>query len=83
MSGNKVSHSNRKTRRRFLPNLQAVSFYSEALKKVLKLKLSPHTIRSVEHNDGIDNFLVSSAAKDLTEEALKLRRQIQKKLASA
>lgn len=83
LSGNKVSHSNRKTRRRFLPNLQEVSFYSEALKKVLKLRLAPHTIRSVEHNDGIDNFLLSSAAKDLTEEALKLRRLIQKKLATA
>ena len=60
VAGNNVSHSNRKTRRRFLPNLQSVSFFSESLKKFVKLRVSTKSIRSIEHNDGIDKFLLKS-----------------------
>ena len=47
MSGNNVSHANNKTRRRFLPNLQVVSLFSEALNKVFKLKVCSKTLRSI------------------------------------
>ncbi|MCE2993381.1 MAG: 50S ribosomal protein L28 [Alphaproteobacteria bacterium] len=76
--GNKVSHSNRKSKKRFLPNLQIMSFFSEILKKTIRLKLTPGSIRTIEHNDGIDQYIMTTAAKDLTDEASKLRKQMKK-----
>lgn len=76
--GNKVSHSNRKTRRRFLPNLQIVSFFSEILKKSVRLKLASSSVRTIEHNDGIDNFLLTTPTSKLADEGQKLKRKIVK-----
>jgi large subunit ribosomal protein L28 len=80
MSGNKVSHSNRKTRRRFLPNLRKISFKSETLGVEVKLKVATSTLRTVNKFGNIDNFLVNYRYSKLTEEARKLRRKIKKKL---
>jgi large subunit ribosomal protein L28 len=80
MSGNKVSHSNRKTRRRFLPNLKEVSFRSDALGSNLSLKVAASTIRTVNKYGNIDNFLVNYRCNKLTESAQTLRRQVIKKL---
>jgi len=75
--GNNVSHSHRKTRRRFLPNIQSASFLSKYLGKI-SLKVTSRTIRTVDFKGGIDNFLLNSKAKNLSEEAQKLRRKIKK-----
>jgi large subunit ribosomal protein L28 len=75
--GNNVSHSNRKTRRRFLPNIQSSSFISKYLGKIT-LKVTPRTIRTVDFKGGIDSFLLNSKAKNLSEEAQKLRRKVKK-----
>jgi len=80
MSGNKVSHSNRKTRRRFLPNLKTLSFKSEVLGVNLSLKIAASTLRTVNKFGNIDNFLVNYRYGKLTESAQKFRRQIKKKL---
>lgn len=80
MSGNKVSHSNRKTRRRFLPNLKTLSFKSDVLGADLSLKVATSTLRTVNKFGNIDNFLVNYRYSKLTESAQKLRRQIKKKL---
>ena len=80
MSGNKVSHSNRKTRRRFLPNLKKISFKSDSLGVDINLKVAASTLRTVNKFGNIDNFLVNYRYSKLTEEAQKLRRQIKKKL---
>lgn len=80
--GNKVSHSNRKSRRTFRPNLQIVSFFSEALSNFIKLRVSSNTIRSVEHNDGIDNYLLTTSSTKLTEDAVRLKKRISKKVAA-
>ncbi len=80
MSGNKVSHSNRKTRRRFLPNLRNISFKSDALGVNLNLKIATSTLRTINKYGNIDNFLVNCRNAKLTESAQKLRRQIKKKL---
>ena len=80
MSGNKVSHSNRKTRRRFLPNLKTVAFKSDSLGADLTLKVAASTLRTVNKFGNIDNFLVNYRYSKLTEAAQKLRRQIKKKL---
>ena len=57
MSGNNVSHANNRTRRRFLPNLQIVSLLSDVLGKVFKLKVCSKTLRTIEHNGGLDSYL--------------------------
>jgi large subunit ribosomal protein L28 len=80
MSGNKVSHSNRKTRRRFLPNLKTISFKSDALGSDLNLKIATSTLRTINKYGSIDNFLVNYRYAQLTEAARKLRIQIKKKL---
>ena len=82
LSGNTVSHSNRKTRRRFLPNLQKITYYSEALKKQVKLRLSTNSIRTIEHNDGIDGFLASASSRQLGAELAKLQRAFKKVVAA-
>ena len=76
MSGNNVSHANNHNRRRFMPNLQAVSLFSEALNKVFKLKICSKTLRSIEHNGGLDAYLESTSAAKLSDEALKIKKAI-------
>ena len=83
MSGNNVSHANNKTRRRFLPNLNNVSLISDALGETLYLRVSVAGLRSVEHNGGIDNFLLKSRDTDLSQKARRLKRRIEKKAAPA
>ncbi len=81
-SGNNVSHSQRKTRRRFLPNVQNVSLRSDALKENVSLKVTVSTIRTVEHNGGLDNYLLTTSSRKLTTEAVKLKRRVVKAMES-
>ncbi len=86
LSGNNVSHANNKTRRRFLPNLQETSLLSDVLGHSVRLRLSTRGIRTVEHNGGIDAFLLGTNNTKLTPEGLVLKRRIvraQAKRASA
>ncbi|MCS6933205.1 MAG: 50S ribosomal protein L28 [Acetobacteraceae bacterium] len=76
MAGNNVSHANNKTRRRFLPNLQETSFYSEVLGTAVQLRLTTTGIRTVEHNGGIDAFLLGTPDRNLPAEARALKRRI-------
>jgi large subunit ribosomal protein L28 len=76
--GNNVSHANNKTKRRFLPNLQETSLLSDTLGFAVKLRLSTNAIRTVEHNGGIDAFLIGTAASKLPAEARRLKKQIEK-----
>lgn len=80
-SGHKVSHSNRKTNVRFLPNLQHVSLASDALGSTVSLRVTAATLRSIEHNGGLDAYLLKHSERKLTPEAGKLKRQIKRKLA--
>jgi large subunit ribosomal protein L28 len=82
-TGNKVSHSNRKTRRRFLPNLCHVTLISEALGRSVRLRLTASAIRSVEHRGGLDAFLLKASDTDLSIGALALKREIAKQQAAA
>ena len=82
-SGNNVSHANNRTRRRFLPNLQIVSLLSDVLGKAFKLKVCSKTLRSIEHNGGLDAYLESTSNAKLTDEAKKIKKAIAKKKASA
>ena len=77
--GNNVSHANNRTKRTFLPNLQNVTLLSEALEKSVKLRVSTHGLRSVEHVGGLDNWLVKTKAEKLSSRAVKLKRELAKK----
>ena len=78
-SGNNVSHSNRKTRTRFLPNLCQVTLISDALGRSVRLRIAAAALRSVEHRGGLDNFLLKSSDADLSVGAVALKREIVKK----
>ncbi|MCE3255275.1 MAG: rpmB [Rickettsiaceae bacterium] len=80
MSGNNVSHSNRKTRRRFLPNLCQMSFASEALGVDVNLKVAASTLRTINKYGNIDNFLVNYRFNQLSDQAKQLRNKIKKAL---
>jgi large subunit ribosomal protein L28 len=74
-AGNNVSHANNKTRRRFLPNLQEISLLSDVLGTV-RLRLSTRAIRTIEHNGGLDAFLMGQSDRQLTEEGQALKRRL-------
>jgi len=82
-SGNNVSHSNRKTRTRFLPNLVQVTLISDALGRSVRLRVAAAAVRSVEHRGGLDNFLVKASDAELSSGAVALKREIVKKRAEA
>ncbi len=83
MSGHNVSHSNIKTNRRFLPNLQTLSLYSETLARSVRLKISMHALRTVEVKGGLDNFLLGARDRNLSIKARRLKRTIERVQAQA
>ena len=76
LSGNNVSHAKNRTKRRFLPNLQNISFLSEKLGRKIQLKVATSAIRTVEKKGGLDEFLLSTSNTKLPTEALKLKKLI-------
>ena len=82
LTGNNVSHANNKTRRRFLPNLQETSVLSDALGQMVRLKVSTRGLKTIEHNGGLDAFLLGTADAGLQPEARRLKRRVTKALAS-
>jgi large subunit ribosomal protein L28 len=81
--GHKVSHSNRKTKRRFLPNLCNVTLISEALGRSVRLRISANALKTVDHRGGLDAFLLKAKADTLSPKALDLKRQVAKKREAA
>ncbi len=79
MVGHKVSHSNIKTKRRFLPNLLNVTLMSDSLGRSVKLRISANALKSVDHRGGLDAFLTKARDTELSPKALELKRQIVKK----
>ena len=75
-SGNNVSHANNKTRRRFLPNMQQTSLVSDILGTTVRVRLTTHAMRTIEHNGGLDAFLLGTPNRDLPEPAQVLKRRI-------
>jgi large subunit ribosomal protein L28 len=81
--GNKVSHSNRKTKRRFLPNLLNVTLISDALGRSFKLRISANALKTVDHRGGFDAFLMRAKDEELAPKVRELKREIVKKQAAA
>jgi large subunit ribosomal protein L28 len=76
LAGNNVSHANNRTRRRFLPNLQDTSLLSDILGGAVRMRLSTRAIRTIEHNGGIDAFLLGTPNSRLTEDGKALKRRL-------
>ncbi len=81
--GHKVSHSNIKTKRRFLPNLLNVTLMSEALGRSVRLRVSAIAFKSVDHRGGLDAYLAKAKDAELSAKALDIKRQIAKKKVAA
>jgi large subunit ribosomal protein L28 len=82
MSGHNVSHSNIKTKRRFLPSLKAVALQSDALGQSYRLRITNAALRTLDFRGGLDVFLLKANDLDLSTKAQRLKRQIKAKLAS-
>jgi large subunit ribosomal protein L28 len=82
MVGHNVSHSNIKTKRRFLPSLREHALQSEALGQAVRLKVSNAALRTLDFKGGLDAYLVKARDEDLSPRALRLKRQVKAKLAS-
>ena len=80
-SGHLVSHSNRKTKTRFMPNLCNVTLISDSLGRSVRLRVAAASLRSVEHRGGLDAFLLKASNEDLSQNARVLKREIAKKSA--
>ncbi|MBI5164464.1 MAG: 50S ribosomal protein L28 [Magnetospirillum sp.] len=78
LTGNNVSHANNRTRRRFLPNLQETSVLSDALGQMVRLKVSTRGLKTIEHNGGLDSFLLSRSDMSLSAEARRIKKRIQR-----
>lgn len=76
LTGNNVSHANNKTKRRFLPNLQVTSLMSDALGRPVRLRMSMHGLRTVEHRGGLDAFLVGARDSELSLDLRRLKREV-------
>ena len=81
--GHLVSHSNIKTKTRFLPNLCAVTLISDTLGRKVRLRIAAASLRSVEHRGGLDAFLLKAHDEDLSLKTRALKREIAKKRAAA
>lgn len=78
MTGNNVSHAKNRTRRRFLPNLNNVSLISEILGRTFKFKVSAAALRTVDQRGGLDSFMAKAKETELSENALKVKKDIDK-----
>ena len=76
LTGNNVSHAKRRTRRRFLPNLCNVTLQSDVLKKRVRMTVSAHALRSIEHRGGLDAYLLKAGDDELSLKARRLKREI-------
>ena len=77
-TGHNVSHSNIKTKRRFMVNLNSVTIFSESLKRKFRFRIASSTLRTIDKHGGIDQYLNNTSSRLLTDKALKLKKQIEK-----
>jgi len=82
MVGHNVSHSNIKTKRRFLPALKAVRLQSDALGQAFNLRITNAALRTLDYKGGLDAFLVKASDEELSPRAQKIKRQLKAKLAT-
>tara|TARA_B100001059_G_scaffold146112_1_gene146048 strand:+ start:1113 stop:1406 length:294 start_codon:yes stop_codon:yes gene_type:complete len=79
-TGHNVSHSNIKTKRRFMVNLNNVTLFSESLNKKFRFRIASSTLRTIDKHGGLDQYLDKTSSRSLTDKALKIKKQIEKKV---
>ena len=82
LSGHNVSHANNKTKRKFRPNVSDVAVISDKLNRTVRLKISKHALRSIDHNGGLDAFLLKQADDKLSLRARRLKREVVRAVAA-
>ncbi len=82
MSGNHVSHANNKVRRKFMPNVQDTSVFSETLGRKIAIRASAAGLRTIDHKGGIDKFLTSTAPTKLDPALRGYKTEVEKKQAA-
>ena len=83
LTGHNVSHANNKTKRKFRPNLSEVSLISDKLDRTVKLRISKQALRSIDHNGGLDAFIIKQNDDNLSDRARRLKREIVRAAAKA
>ena len=83
MVSNRVSHSNIKSKRRFLPNLVNVTLHSEILDRNFKMRIAASTLRTVDKHGGLDGYLMKTKKSALNDRGQKILADIEKKQAEA
>ena len=83
LTGNNVSHANNKTKRRFLPNLQNATLFSETLSRGIQLRLTPAALRTIEHNGGFDQYILDTAKTKLPADLRSFKKQLEAKQTKA
>ena len=83
LSGHYVSHANNKTKRKFRPNLSEVAVMSEKLDRTVRLRISKHALRSIDHNGGLDAYIVKQKDDMMSDRARRLKREIVRALAAS
>lgn len=78
MVGNNVSHANNKTKRTYRPNLQNVTLLSDVLGSKVRMRITTNALRTIEHNGGLDAYLLSTGSSKMTPEIRKLKRQVER-----
>ena len=76
LSGHNVSHANTKTKRKFRPNIAEVALISDKLDRTIRLRISKHALRSIDHNGGLDAYIVKLDDEKLSDRALRVKREI-------
>ncbi|MBI1213179.1 MAG: 50S ribosomal protein L28 [Alphaproteobacteria bacterium] len=82
LSGHNVSHANNKTKRKFRPNVSDVAVVSDKLNRTVRLKISKHALRSIDHNGGLDAFLLKQSDENLSLRARRLKREVARAVAA-
>lgn len=80
LSGQLRSHAENKSKRKFRPNLCEVTLLSDALGRKVRLRISAHALKSVEHRGGLDAYLLKARDEELSERCLKLKREVKKRV---
>jgi len=76
MTGNNVSHANNKSRRRWIPNLQETSLLSETLNETVRVRLTPHGLRTIDHKGGLDAWVLGTRSERLSPELRRLKKRL-------
>ncbi|MCL2017807.1 MAG: 50S ribosomal protein L28 [Alphaproteobacteria bacterium] len=77
--GHNVSHSNRKTKRTFKPNMQMLKFHSDVLGRDFSLKLTASGLRTLVKYGGLDNYVTAKPVSRLMPDMAAIKKAIEKK----